>query len=279
MRLISFNVNGIRSMIGKIKNGEKKGGMADNVIKSLMEERQPDILCFQEVKTQNQADIAVCKPYFPYIYTNFSKVKKGYSGVALMSKQEPEWVMDGFHRYSEEEIGAYKHYDFMQEGRILVAKFVSYIVITVYTPNAQPELARLEDRLVWEQRLRAYTKRLEDEFHLPIILCGDLNVAHREIDIHNPKGKSKTPGFSKEEREEMERTIQSGWTDSFRHCYPDRVKYTYWSNYANSRQRNVGWRIDYCLVTNSAREKIVDADCLNEYMGSDHCPVQMDINL
>ena len=187
--------------------------------------------------------------------------------------------MDGFHRYSEEEIGAYKHYDFMQEGRILVAKFVSYIVITVYTPNAQPELARLEDRLVWEQRLRAYTKRLEDEFHLPIILCGDLNVAHREIDIHNPKGKSKTPGFSKEEREEMERTIQSGWTDSFRHCYPDRVKYTYWSNYANSRQRNVGWRIDYCLVTNSAREKIVDADCLNEYMGSDHCPVQMDINL
>ena len=266
-------------MIGKIKNGEKKGGMADNVIKSLIEERKPDILCFQEVKTQNQADIDVCKSYFPYIYTNFSKVKKGYAGVALVTKQEPEWVMDGFHRYSEEEIGAYKHYDFMQEGRILVAKFPAYLVITVYTPNAQPELARLEDRLVWENRLRAYTKRLEEEFHLPIILCGDLNVAHREIDIHNPKGKSKTPGFSKEEREEMEKTIQSGWIDSFRHCYPDRVKFTYWSNYANSRQRNVGWRIDYCLVTHSAREKILDADCLNEYMGSDHCPVQIDINL
>ena len=266
-------------MIGKIKNGEKKGGMADNVIKSLIEEKQPDILCFQEVKTQNQADIAVCKQYFPYIYTNFSKVKKGYAGVALVTKQEPEWVMDGFHRYSEEEIGVYKHYDFMQEGRILVAKFPAYLVITVYTPNAQPELARLKDRLVWEDRLREYTKRLEQEFHLPIILCGDLNVAHREIDIHNPKGKSKTPGFSKEEREEMEKTIISGWTDSFRHCYPDRVKYTYWSNYANSRQRNVGWRIDYCLVTNSAREKILDADCLNEYMGSDHCPVQIDINL
>jgi exodeoxyribonuclease-3 len=101
MRLISFNVNGIRSMIGKIKNGEKKGGMADNVIKSLIEEKQPDILCFQEVKTQNQSDIAVCKPYFPYIYTNFSKIKKGYSGVALLSKQEPEWVQDGFDRYSE----------------------------------------------------------------------------------------------------------------------------------------------------------------------------------
>jgi exodeoxyribonuclease-3 len=279
MRLISFNVNGIRSMIGKIKNGEKKGGMADNVIKSLIEEKKPDILCFQEVKTQSQSDIAVCKPYFPYIYTNFSKVKKGYSGVALMCKQEPEWVQDGFDRYSEEEIGLYKTYNFMQEGRILIAKFPNYIVITVYTPNAQPELARIEERLIWEDRLRQYMKRLEDDFQLPIILCGDLNVAHQEIDIHNPKGKSKTPGFSKEEREQMGTLLQSGWTDSFRHCYPDRVKYTYWSNYARSRERNVGWRIDYCLVTNLGRPNIVDADCLNEYMGSDHCPVLIDMNL
>jgi exodeoxyribonuclease-3 len=279
MRLISFNVNGIRSMIGKIKNGEKKGGMADNVIKSLMEEQQPDILCFQEVKTQNPLDIVVCKPYFPYIYTNFSKTKKGYSGVALMSKQEPEWVQDGFHRYSEEDIGVYKQYDFMKEGRILVAKFPNYIILTVYTPNAQPELARLQDRLVWEDRLRQYLKCLENEFNLPMILCGDLNVAHKEIDIHNPKGKSNTPGFSKEERDQMETLLQNGWTDSFRHCYPDRVKYTYWSNYAKSRERNVGWRIDYCLVTNGARDKIVDADCLNDYMGSDHCPVLIDMNL
>jgi exodeoxyribonuclease III len=279
MRLISFNVNGIRSMIGKIKNGEKKGSSIQNGIRTLVEEQQPDILCFQEIKTQQKSDLISFQNLFPHIYTNVSTIKKGYSGVAMLTKQEPEWVSYGWERASEEKLQEYESNPFMKEGRILTAKFQNYIVITVYTPNAQPELARLSDRLLWEEALRLYLTSLEEEWKVPIVLCGDLNVAYQEIDIHNPKGKSKMPGFSKEEREEMGKLLDMGWTDSFRYLHPETVKYTYWSNYANSRERNVGWRIDYCLVSSSIREHICEADCLNDYMGSDHCPVLIEINL
>jgi len=274
MRLISFNVNGIRAMTGKIKNGEKKGSSTNNCIKTLIEEQRPDILCLQEVKTQNEGDLACYKTNFKYIDTNFSQIKKGYSGVAMMLNDAPEWIEYNFDKYVEMD-----RYDFMQEGRVIVAKFDKYIVITVYTPNSQPELARIEDRLTWEECLRIYLTLLKEEYELPIILCGDLNVANEEIDIHNPKGKSKMPGYSKEERDEMKKLLQSGLTDSFRQLHPTEIKYTYWSHYANSRARNVGWRIDYCLVSNSVSDQITEADCLTEYMGSDHCPVLIDINL
>jgi exodeoxyribonuclease-3 len=280
MRLISFNVNGIRSMAGKIKNGAKIGSSLNNGIKSLIEEQKPDILCFQEIKTQKDGDLGFLKPDFTYIYTNTSKMKKGYSGVALLTNQEPEWVHYDWDQYSEEQMGgAYRHYAFMHEGRMIVAKFEQYIVITVYTPNAQPELARLEDRLIWEEKLRQYMKLLEEQWKLPIILCGDLNVAHQDIDIYSTKGKSKLPGFSKEEREQMSSLLDAGFTDSFRHLHPEDVKYTYWSNFANSRERNNGWRIDYCLVSNSIADKIAEADCLVDYKGSDHCPVSIELNL
>jgi exodeoxyribonuclease-3 len=279
MRLISFNVNGIRAITGKIKNGEKKGSATNNVIKTLIEEQKPDVLCFQEVKTQNQGDLACFKSNFKYILTNFSKHKKGYSGVAMMCNEKPQWVSYDFKMFDEEQLGPYSSYEWIDEGRIITARFSTYVVVTVYTPNAQPELARIDDRIVWETMLRKYLKLLEEEAKVPVILCGDLNCAHNEIDLHNPKGKKKTPGFSTEERAELQKMMDEGFTDSFRYLNPDLAKYTYFSNFANSRERGVGWRIDYFLVSDSAKENITGADCLNDYWGSDHCPVLLDISV
>jgi exodeoxyribonuclease III len=279
MRLISFNVNGIRAITGKIKNGEKKGSATNNVIKTLIEEQKPDIICLQEVKTQSQGDLAFLKTNFKYILTNFSKFKKGYSGVALMTNTKPQWVSYDFKMFTEEELGPYSHYEWIDEGRIITAKFENVVVVTVYTPNSQPELARLDDRVEWEAMLRKYLKLLGESAKVPVVLCGDLNCAHNEIDIHNPKGKSKTAGFSTEERAEFQKMIDEGFTDSFRHLNPDTAKYSYFSNFANSRERGIGWRIDYFLVSDSAKDHIKEADCLNDYWGSDHCPVLLDISV
>ena len=279
MKLISFNVNGIRSITGKLKNGEKKGSMTNNGLKTLIEEEQPDILCLQEVKTQQAGDLAVLARAFPNLYYTFSLDKKGYSGVAMATKETPEWVQYNFDKYDEAIIGRYGCYDWIMEGRIITAKFPTFIVVGVYTPNAQAELARIEERMEWEKVLRAYLKELEKEFQIPVLLCGDLNCAHQEIDIHNPKGKKKTPGFSLEERQEFQTMLDAGFVDSFRHVHPEEKKYSYWSNFANSRARNVGWRIDYVLVSQAAADKIMEADCLNDYHGSDHCPVMIQIDL
>ena len=279
MRLISFNVNGIRSMTNKIKNGEKKGSATNNVIKTLIEEQRPDVLCFQEVKTQNQGDLACFKSNYKYIFTNFSKFKKGYSGVAMLCNEKPLWISHDFKMYEEDKIGPYNSYEWIDEGRIITARFKNVVVVTVYTPNSQPELARLADRIEWESMLRNYLTLLTAENNVPVVLCGDLNCAHNEIDLHNPKGKKKTAGFSTEERAEFQKMIDCGFTDSFRHLYPDTIKYTYWSNFANSRERNIGWRIDYFLVSDFAKENITGADCLTEYSGSDHGPVLLDITV
>lgn len=279
MKLISFNVNGIRAITGKLKNGEKKGSATNNGLKTLMETEQPDIICLQEIKTQTPGDLAVLAQHYPHLYYTFSKSKKGYSGVAMATKVEPEWVVDDFEQFDESVIGYYNSYDWVMEGRILTAKFNNYLVVAVYTPNAQPELARIQERVEWEKILRLYLKELEKEYQLPVLLCGDLNCAHNEIDLHNPKGKKKTPGFSTEERAEFQHMIASGFVDSFRHVHPTEKKYTYWSNFANSRERNVGWRIDYVLVSQGVKDKIQEADCLTDYHGSDHCPVMITIDL
>lgn len=279
MRLISFNVNGVRSMVGKVKTGEKTATKDNNVLQTLIADHKPDILCFQEIKTQSEADLECFRKHYANIYANFSTSKKGYSGVTLMTNQVPDWVEFGFERYAEEVIGEYQKYDWMNEGRIIIAMFESYCVVTVYTPNSKPSLARIDERVAWEQVLRMYLVELEREFRVPIILCGDLNCAHHEIDLHNPKSNMKSAGFSKEERAEFQHMMDVGFTDSFRHLHPDTVKYTWWSNFTNARGRNVGWRIDYVLVSQSAKERIQAADCLNEYYGSDHCPVVLDIDL
>ncbi len=266
-------------MTTKIKNGEKKGSATNNVIKTLIQEQKPDVLCFQELKTQSDGDLAFLKSDFKYIFTNFSKHKKGYSGVALMTNTKPQWISYDFKMYEEDKIGPYSNYEWTNEGRVITAKFENLVVVTVYTPNAQPELARLDERVEWENILRKYLTLLEEELNVPVVLCGDLNCAHNEIDIHNPRGKKKTPGFSTEERAEFQKMIDCGFTDSFRYLNPTLVKYSYFSNFANARERGVGWRIDYFLVNDSSKDKIVGADCLNEYCGSDHCPVLLDINI
>ena len=275
MRIISFNVNGVRSMAGKIQTGEKTGQPSTNCLTTLINEQKPDILCLQEIKTQSQEDLACLRPYFKHIYTSTASNKKGYSGVALLCNETPEWVIyDPTHV-----LDWYKGYEFLQEGRMIVAKFATHIVINVYTVNAKPELARIQERLVWEEMLRKYIQHLDSEFHIPVVLCGDLNVAHENMDIYDPKGKSKIAGFSNEERDAFRTLLKDcNMTDTFRHLHPDTKKYTYWSNFAKSRERNVGWRIDYVLVSNRViHGHILEAECLNEYGGSDHCPVLADI--
>ena len=270
MRIISWNVNGIRSMTYKLKNGEKTGSPTDNGLQTLIKEQNPDILCFQEVKTQNKSDLEFL--HFKYILTNFAK-KKGYSGVALLTNIRPEWVSYDFNMYTEEQLGPY-HYDFVQEGRIITARFKNVVVVTVYVPNSQDELARLEDRYNWERLVRNYLKLLKEENSVPVVLIGDINIAPEEIDIHNPKVKKRTPGFSIEEREEFKKLLEVGFVDSFRHLHSE-AKYTYWSNFHNAREKNKGWRIDVALI--SDKDKICAADCLTEFYGSDHCPILLEL--
>ena len=283
MKLISFNVNGIRAITNKKKNGEKIDMVDDdtririNVLSALLIEHDPDIICFQEIKAQHERDLWYLSRAFPNLYYSFSKSKKGYSGVALATRVAPEWVEYGFSKYDETIIGEYNMYDWILEGRIITAKFNTFIVVTVYTPNAQPNLTRIEERLQWEKILRNYLKELEKEYQIPVLLCGDLNCAHQEIDIHNPKGKNKTPGYSPQERKEFQTMLDTGFVDSFRHLHPEERKYSYWSNFANSRARNVGWRLDYVLVSQTAVDRIQAADCLNDYHGSDHCPVMIEM--
>lgn len=270
MRIISFNINGIQSMTGKLKNGEKKGGPTNNVLRSLVEEQQPDVLCMQELKTQTPGHLAWLRAYFPHIHLNISKHKKGYSGVSLMSKEEPEWVATDFSRY----LGDYSGTMWSHEGRVVIAKFATAVVVTVYTPNSQSQLARLSERIQWEQVLRAYMTHLKEEFAVPVVLCGDLNCAVEDIDIHKPKAHRGMPGFSDEERTEM-RMMLAGFTDSYRLLHPETVSYTYFSNFAKSRERGVGWRLDYMLVSNA--DFIQRAEILGEYFGSDHVPILLDI--
>jgi len=276
MRIISFNVNGIRSMIGKLKNGEKNGHNDDHCLKSLIDEQRPDILCLQEVKTQNENDLDILSSHFTYLFTNFSKNKKGYSGVSFMTNLIPEWVSYDFSLFEEDRIGKYEESSFMNEGRLIAVKFADCIVVTVYVPNAQPELARIQERLEWENLLRNYLKALEEDYEVPVILCGDLNVAPTDNDIHRkqPKG---TPGASIEERTAFQKVVESGFVDSFRILHPNESKYTYWSNFAKCRERNKGGRIDMIMVSECATNRITHSDCLTEYMGSDHCPVVCDM--
>ncbi len=276
MRIISFNVNGIKSMSTKSKDGEKTGSLDNNVLTSLITEYSPDILCFQEIKCQSSNDLKFLKKHFKNIYTNHSKARKGYSGTAILTNLEPEWVSYDFEHFPEHEIGAYAHFDFINEGRLTTAKFNNCVVVNSYTINSKDGLIRIDSRVEWEALLRNYLIALEIETKLPVILCGDLNCAHMPIDIYNPKGKNNTPGYAPKEREEFGKMLDQGFIDTFRHLNPSTVKYTYWSNFAKSRERNVGWRIDYFLVSECAKELIQFADCLNDFKGSDHCPVLCD---
>ena len=247
MKFISWNVNGIRACMGK--GFEEYFKSAD-----------ADIFCLQETKMQEgQLDFA---PEGYHCYWNYAE-KKGYSGTAIFSKAEPVSVTYG--------IGIEEH---DKEGRVITAEYVDFYFITCYTPNSQNELKRLDYRMVWEDDFLAYLKKLEET--KPVILCGDLNVAHKEIDLKNPKTNRKNAGFTDEERNKMSALLDSGFTDTFRYFYPDREEiYSWWSYRFSAREKNAGWRIDYFIVSDSLRDRLESADIHTQIYGSDHCPVEL----
>lgn len=253
MRLISWNVNGIRAVMKK----EFMQSFAD---------MNPDVLCLQETKAQDDQTFEALKEVEGFhIYTN-SAEKKGYSGTAIISKEEPLSV--------SYDMGIEEH---DKEGRVICAEYSNYFLITVYTPNSGSELKRLGYRQTWDEAFLAYLKELEKT--KPIIVCGDLNVAHKPIDLARPKENyNKAAGHMQEEIDGMDSYIDAGFIDTFRHFKgEDEVKYSWWSYRAGARARNVGWRIDYFLTSPSLKDKIKDADILCDVMGSDHCPVTLEI--
>ncbi len=249
MKFISWNVNGLRACMTK--------GFAEKFAAF-----DADVFCLQETKMHpSQADIAF-EGY--QSYWNAAE-KKGYSGTAIFTRIDPLSVGYG--------IGVE---EFDHEGRVITLEFEEYYLVTCYTPNAQRELARLDFRMAWEDAFLAYLKGLDAK--KPVIMCGDLNVAHEEIDLKNPKTNHQNAGFSDEERGKMTTLLANGFTDSFRHFYPDlKDVYTWWSFRANARERNIGWRIDYFIVSDRLRERLTAAKIHPDVMGSDHCPVELDI--
>lgn len=245
MKLISWNVNGLRACAGK--------GFFE-----FFDQEQADIFCLGETKMQpDQAEIPT-EGYFQYWN---SAEKKGYSGTAVFTKKKPIQVFYG--------LGIEKH---DHEGRVITLEFEDFFLVNVYTPNSQDQLARLAYRMEWEDDFRAYLVRLDGQ--KPVIVCGDMNVAHTEIDLKNPKTNRKNAGFSDEERQKMTELLEAGFTDTFRARNPGiEGVYSWWSYRFKAREKNAGWRIDYFLVSNRLMERVADAKIYTEVMGSDHCPV------
>ncbi|EHR1402866.1 exodeoxyribonuclease III [Listeria monocytogenes] len=251
MKLISWNVNGLRAAV-------KKGFL------EYFEEVDADIFCLQETKLQEgqiELDLPAYKDYWNYA------VKKGYSGTAIFTKVEPLSVQYG--------LGVPEH---DTEGRVITLEFEEFFMVTVYTPNSQSELKRLDYRMTFEDAILEYVKNLDKT--KPVVLCGDLNVAHEEIDLKNPKTNRKNAGFSDEERAKFSAFLDAGFIDSFRYFYPDLTDaYSWWSYRMNARARNTGWRIDYFVVSERLKDKLVDAKIHADVLGSDHCPVELELNL
>lgn len=249
MKLISWNVNGIRACVQK--------GFLD-----FFKEVDADIFCIQETKMQEgQLDLEL--PGY-HQYWNYA-VKKGYSGTAVFTKEEPVSVSYG--------LGIEEH---DQEGRVITLEFADFYLVTVYTPNSQDGLKRLDYRMEWENAFLAHLKKLEEA--KPVVFCGDLNVAHKEIDLKNPKTNRKNAGFSDEERGKFTELLENGFIDTFRHFYPDEEGiYSWWSYRFSARAKNAGWRIDYFCVSEALKERLQDAKILTDVLGSDHCPVELDM--
>ena len=250
MKFISWNVNGIRAVIKK--------GFYDFV-----ENYNPDILCLQEIKA-NKEQVDLKLDSYPYQYWN-SAEKKGYSGTSIFSKIKPINEMYG--------IGIEEH---DQEGRVITLEFEDYYLVTVYTPNSKRELLRLEYRQRWDSDFLKFVKSLESK--KPVIFCGDLNVAHKEIDLKNPKTNHRNPGFTDEERSSFDNIVNAGFIDTFREFNNDGGHYTWWSYMFQARKKNIGWRIDYFCISESLKSNLKDAYILKDVLGSDHAPVVLEIN-
>jgi len=250
MKLISWNVNGLRACLQK--------GFLD-----FLNNADADYLCLQETKLQ-EGQISLDLPQYSQ-YWNYA-IKKGYSGTAIFAKQVPLSFRNGI---GVEELDT--------EGRLITLEYPEFYLVTCYTPNAQRELARIDHRLQWDAAFRSYVTDLDSK--KPVIICGDLNVAHQEIDLKNPASNRGNAGFSDEERESFSKLLDNGFTDTFRYLYPDKTgAYSWWSYMFQARQKNAGWRIDYFLVSNRIADKITSAPIYSDIMGSDHCPVGLEID-
>ena len=248
MKFISWNVNGLRACVGKDFEQQFKDFNAD-------------FFCLQETKMQaGQLDLS-----FPGYesYWNYAD-KKGYSGTAIFTKHKPLSVTYGIN------IDEHDH-----EGRVITLEMDDFYLVTVYTPNSQDELRRLEYRMKWEEDFQSYLHKLDES--KPVIVCGDMNVAHQEIDLKNPKTNHRNAGFTDEEREKMTQLLNNGFIDTFRTLYPEQVTYSWWSYRFRAREKNTGWRIDYFLISERLRDRLVDAKIHTETMGSDHCPIEIDL--
>lgn len=250
MKIYSFNVNGLRAIL-------KKDFL------SWVDSVKPDILCLQETKLSDK-DFSIELPGYHQYYS--CAQKKGYSGTAIFSRIEPVSVTEG--------IGVAEH---DMEGRTLIAEFDGFYLISVYVPNSQDELKRLDYRQVWDKDFEDFVSRLKES--KPVIFCGDLNVAHEEIDIRNPKTNTRNAGFTIEERNDFSRLLSRGFIDTFRYLHPDEVKYSWWSYRFKAREKNIGWRIDYFVVSDDLKDRLKSAEIHNEVFGSDHCPVSIEIDL
>ncbi len=251
MKLISWNVNGLRAVL-------KKG------FEEFFYDINADIFCIQETKMQEgQIENFELKGYKQYWN---SALKKGYSGTAVFTKIEPNSVSYG--------IGIEEH---DQEGRVITLEFDKFYLVNIYVPNSKRELERLEYRMIWEDEIREYLSNLNKK--KPVIMCGDLNVAHEEIDLKNPKTNRRNAGFTDEERNKMTELLKANFIDTFRYVYPDKIAYSWWSYMGNARAKDIGWRIDYFIVSNDIKEKIKDAYIFKDIYGSDHCPVGLEIEI
>lgn len=255
MKLISWNVNGLRAIVNK-------------GFKEFFKEIDADIFCIQETKMQEaQLDENILEIFEGYnAYWN-SAEKKGYSGTAIFTKQKPLNVTYG--------IGKEEH---DKEGRVITLEFEKFYMVNIYTPNSKRELERLDYRQLWEDEIRAYLLKLKE--NKSVVMCGDLNVAHTEIDLKNPKTNRKNAGFTDEERAKMTELLNAGFVDTYRYKYPEvEGKYSWWSYMFHAREKNAGWRIDYFIVSENLKDKIEDAKILDDIYGSDHCPVELDLNI
>ena len=250
MKLISWNVNGIRACVNK-------------GFKDFFKDENADIFCIQETKCQ-EGQIELEFEGYKSFWN--SAEKKGYSGTAIFCKKEPISVKYG--------IGIEEH---DKEGRVITLEFEKFYMVNIYTPNSKRELERLDYRCIWEDEIRKYLLELNKT--KPVIMCGDLNVAHKEIDLKNPKTNHHNAGFTDEEREKMTELLDAGFTDTFRYLYPDKEnQYSWWSYMGHTREKNIGWRIDYFIISNDIQKNIKDAYIYPEILGSDHCPVGLNIN-
>lgn len=251
MKLVSWNVNGIRAAL-------KKGFM------DFFNDVDADIFCLQEIKlSEGQLDLEL-DGY--YQYWNYAE-KKGYSGTAVFTKEEPLHVSYGI------DMEEHDH-----EGRVITCEYEDFFLVTCYTPNSQRGLTRLDYRMTWEDDFRDYLNMLKNV--KPVVLCGDLNVAHKEIDLKNPSSNKKNAGFTEEERTQFQNLLDAGYTDSFRYLYPDAEdRYSWWSYITKARDRNAGWRIDYFVVSDDLNDAIIEADIRDDILGSDHCPVTLELDI